>query len=122
METTNKIPQIYSMSFASAYKLYINKAEKNGRNKAELNTVITWLTGYTQKKLDSQVAKLTNFENFFAQAPKLHPNRTLITGVICGIRIAEIKDLLMKEIRYLNKLVDELAKSRPLEKILRKSI
>jgi hypothetical protein len=119
MKQTDKTPRIYGMSFASVYKLYIVKVEKKGRAKAELDTVITWLTGYTQKKLDSQVTKMTNFKDFFAQAPKLNSNRSLITGVICGVRIEEIKDPLMQEIRYLDKLVDELAKGRPLEKILR---
>lgn len=119
MKQTDKTPRIYGISFASVYKLYIVKVEKKGRTKAELDTVITWHTGYTQKKLDSQVTKMTNFKDFFAQAPKLNPNRSLITGVICGVRIEEITDPLMKEIRYMDKLVDELAKGRPLEKILR---
>lgn len=122
MKQTDKTPRIYSMSFASVYKLYILKVEKKGRTKAELDTVLTWLTGYTQKKLDAQVTKMTNFTDFFAQAPKLNPNRSLITGVICGVRIEEIKDPLMKEIRYMDKLVDELAKGRPLEKILRTKV
>jgi hypothetical protein len=119
MKDSAKTPRIYAMSFASVYPLYIAKVEKKGRTKAEVDTVITWLTGYTQKKLDVHIKKLTNFKDFFAQAPKIHPNRTLITGVICGIRIEDIKDPLMKEIRYLDKLVDELAKGKILEKILR---
>jgi hypothetical protein len=120
MKSPAKPPRIYGMSFASVYPLYITKAEKKGRTKAEVDTVITWLTGYTQKKLEAQIKKMTDFTDFFGQAPKLNPNRSLITGVICGVRIEDIKDPLMKEIRYLDKLVDELAKGRPLEKILRK--
>ncbi len=120
MKQTDKTPRIYSMSFASVYKLYIAKVEKKGRTKIELDTVLIWLTGYTQKKLDAHIKKMTNFEDFFAQATKLNPHRSLITGVICGVRIEEIKDPLMKEIRYMDKVVDELAKGRPIEKILRK--
>lgn len=121
MKESQKTHRIYSMSFASIYKLYILKVEKKGRTKTELDTVLTWLTGYTQKKLDTHIKKMTNFEDFFAQATKLNPNRSLITGVICGVRIEEIKDPLMKEIRFMDKLVDELARGRQLEKILRKS-
>jgi len=102
------------------YPHYIAKVEKKGRTKAEADEVIRWLTGYTQDQLDSHVGRRTNFEDFFASAPKLNPNRSLITGTICGVRIEEIDDPLMKEVRYLDKLIDELAKGRPMEKILRK--
>ncbi|NUO17916.1 DUF2200 domain-containing protein [bacterium] len=112
--------RIYAMSFASVYPLYIAKAEKKGRSKDEVDKIIRWLTGYTQKQLDALIEKKTNFENFFAQAPNLNPSRALITGVVCGVRVEEIKELLMREIRYLDKLVDELAKGKALEKILRK--
>lgn len=108
------------MSFASVYPLYIAKAEKKGRTKKEVDEIIRWLTGYSQKKLESQIKKQTDFETFFAEAPKLNPNRSLITGVICGMRVEDIKDPLMQEIRYLDKLIDELAKGRAMEKILRK--
>lgn len=111
--------RIYTMAFASVYPLYIAKAEKKGRAKAEVDEIIRWLTGFTQKGLETQVKKQTTFETFFAKAPKLNPKRALITGVICGVRIEDIEDPLMKEVRYLDKLVDELAKGRPMEKILR---
>jgi hypothetical protein len=120
MKQTDKTPRVYSMSFASVYKLYILKAEKKGRIKDEIDTVIKWQTGYTQKKLESQIKKAVDFTTFFGEAPRPNPNRTLITGVICGVRIEQITDPLMREIRYMDKLVDELAKGRPLEKILRK--
>lgn len=107
------------MTFASVYPLYVAKAEKKGRTKDEVDTAIRWLTGYTQKKLESQVRKQVTFEAFFAEAPKMNPNRKLVTGVICGVRVEDITEPLMREIRYLDKLVDELAKGRPLEKILR---
>lgn len=107
------------MSFASVYPLYIAKAEKKGRTKAEVDEVITWLTGYDQKRLDAEIEKQTDFETFFANAPKMNPNRKLITGVICGIRVEEIKEKTMQEIRYLDKLIDELAKGKAMEKILR---
>ncbi len=111
--------RIYTMSFASVYTLYIAKVEKKGRTKAEVDECIRWLTGYTAKGLESQVKKKTTFEDFFASAPKLNPARTLVTGVICGVRIEEIEEPLMQNIRYMDKLVDELAKGRPMEKILR---
>ncbi len=111
--------RIYTMSFAGVYPHYITKAEKKGRTKEELDTVICWLTGYTPKALAKQIEARTNFEDFFDQAPALHPNASKITGVICGVRIEEIEDPLMKKVRYLDKLVDELAKGRPMEKILR---
>ncbi|MCA9390071.1 DUF2200 domain-containing protein [candidate division WWE3 bacterium] len=121
MKPTNPktLQRIYAMSFASVYPLYITKAEKKGRTKAEVDEVIQWLTGYTQKQLESEIKKETDFETFFAQAPKLNPNRKLITGVICGIRVEEITEPTMREIRYLDKLIDELAKGKAMEKILR---
>jgi len=112
--------RIYTMSFASVYPLYIAKAEKKGRTKAEVDEVILWLTGYSQKKLETQLKKLTNFATFFAEAPKLNPLRTLINGVVCGVRVEDIKEPTMREIRYLDKLIDELAKGKVIEKILRK--
>jgi hypothetical protein len=98
---------------------YVTKAGKKGRTKAEVDEIIRWLTGYTQKKLEAQIEKKTNFEDFFDQAPKLNPARSLITGTICGVRIEEIEEPLMREIRYLDKLIDELAKGKAMEKILR---
>lgn len=112
--------RIYTMSFASVYPLYVAKAEKKGRTKPEVDEIIRWLTGYSQKKLETQLKKQTNFEDFFAEAPKLNPSRALITGVICGMRVEEIKEPLMREIRYLDKLIDELARGKTMEKILRK--
>jgi hypothetical protein len=112
--------RIYAMSFAKIYPLYISKVERKGRKKEELDTVVRWLTGYTQKRLESQIKKQTDLQTFFAEAPKLNPSRALITGVICGVRVEDITDPLMQEIRYMDKLVDELAKGRPMEKILRK--
>ena len=111
--------RIFQTSFASVYPLYITKAERKGRNKAEVDTIIRWLTGYTQRGLESQIKKQTNFEEFFANAPKLNPNRSLIKGVVCGVRVEEIKDPLMREVRYLDKLIDELAKGKALEKTQR---
>ena len=111
--------RIYKMSFASVYPLYVAKAEKKGRTKAEVNQVLCWLTGHSQASLEAEIAAGTNFEDFFARAPGLNPNRTLITGMICGYRVEEIEEPLMREIRYLDKLVDELARGRKMEKILR---
>lgn len=108
------------MIFAKVYPLYIKKAEKKGRTKAEVDEIICWLTGYDQAGLESQVKKQVNFETFFTEAPRLNPARKLITGVICGVRIENIEDPLMREIRYLDKLIDELARGRAMEKILRK--
>lgn len=108
------------MSFAGVYPHYITKAEKKGRSKAEVDTIIFWLTGYDEKSLQQHLDQKTSFENFFAQAPQLHPNVSKITGVICGYRVEEIEDPLMQKIRYLDKLVDELAKGKVMEKILRK--
>ena len=111
--------RIYSISFASVYPHYVTKAEKKGRTKAEVDEITRWLTGYDQKALEEQLAKNTNFEDFFAQAPQMNPSRALIKGLICGIRVEEIEDPLMRDIRYLDKLIDELAKGRKMEKILR---
>ena len=111
--------RIYTTSVASVYPHYINKAEKKGRTKAEVDEVIRWLTGYRQAELDEALEKRTDFRTFFAEAPKLNPARATIKGVICGVRIEDIEDPLMREIRYLDKLVDELAKGRPMAKVLR---
>lgn len=110
---------IYKTSFSSVYPHYIFKAEKKGRTKKEVDDIINWLTGYSKSELDKQLKDQANVEDFFVNAPKLNPNRSLITGVICGVRIEEIKNKTMREIRYLDKLIDELAKGRPMEKILR---
>jgi len=112
--------RIYTMSVASVYPHYVQKAEKKGRTKEEVDEIIRWLTGYSQEELDAHLESKTNFEDFFAQAPRLNPARTLIKGVICGVRIEHIEDPLMREIRYLDKLIDELAKGKAMEKILRK--
>ncbi|MCD5029416.1 DUF2200 domain-containing protein [Enterococcus asini] len=112
-------PKIYQMSFASVYPLYVAKAERKGRSKAEVDEIITWLTGYSQTDLASQVDKKIDFEQFFAEAPQLQPNRRLIKGVVCGVRVEDIEEALMQEIRYLDKLIDELAKGKAMEKILR---
>jgi hypothetical protein len=113
-------PRVYRMSFASVYPLYISKAEKKGRTKAEVDEIILWLTGYSQKEFEAQIQKQTDLETFYAEAPKLNSARRLITGVICGMRVEEIKEPTMQEIRYLDKLIDELAKGKAMEKILRK--
>jgi len=118
MNTKNH--RIYKMSFASVYPLYVIKGEKKGRTKEEIDEIIRWLTGYSQKELESQIDKQTDFETFFSNAPKLNPSRVLITGLICGIRVENMEDSTMKEIRYLDKLIDELAKGKSMEKILRK--
>ncbi|EPS7625601.1 DUF2200 domain-containing protein [Listeria innocua] len=115
-----KKPRIYTMSFASVYPLYIQKVEKKDRTKEEVDEVIFWLTGYDQASLQKVIDQEIDFETFFEQAPKMNPNASLITGVICGYRVEEIEDKLMQQIRYLDKLVDELAKGKKMEKILRK--
>jgi hypothetical protein len=112
--------RVFKMTFASVYPLYIQKAERKGRTKEEVDTIILWLTGYDAKKLKQQLDKQTDFETFFAQAPKMNPNVSKITGLICGYRVEEIEDKLMQQIRYLDKLIDELAKGKAMEKILRK--
>jgi hypothetical protein len=113
--------RIYTTSFASVYPLYVAKAEKKGRTKAEVDRIIHWLTGYDQKALKAQLAKQTDFETFFASAPKLNPSRALIKGVVCGVRVEDIKEPTMREIRYLDKLIDELARGKAIEKVLRES-
>jgi len=108
------------MSVASVYPLYVTKAEKKGRTKTEVDEIIRWLTGYSQEELEGQLEKETDFETFFAEASQLNPSRTLIKGVVCGVRVEDIKEPTMKEIRYLDKLIDELAKGKVMDKILRK--
>lgn len=111
--------RIYGTSVASVYPLYVAKAERKGRSKEEVDTIIHWLTGHDAASFDAELANKTSFEDFFAQAPQMNPARSLITGVVCGMRVEEIEEPVMREIRYLDKLVDELAKGRPMEKILR---
>ena len=111
--------RIYGMSVASVYPLYVQKAEKKGRTKAEVDEIIRWLTGHSPASLEKELENKTSFEDFFAQAPQLNPARSLITGVICGIRVEEIEEPTMREIRYLDKLIDELARGKKMEKILR---
>ena len=111
---------IYTMSLASVYPLYVAKAERKGRTKAEVDKIILWLTGYNQVEFEEELRKQTDFETFFKQAQKLNPNRKLIKGVVCGVRVEDIEEPIMQEIRYLDKLVDELAKGKTLEKIFRK--
>jgi hypothetical protein len=115
----NNNHRIYAMSVASVYVHYVAKIERKGRTTAELDEVIRWLTGYSQSQFEAALADKTTFEDFFARAPKLNDNRALIKGTICGVRIEEIEEPLMREIRYMDKLVDELAKGRPMENILR---
>jgi hypothetical protein len=112
--------RIFTTSFAKVYPLLVAKAEKKGRTKAEVDEVVRWLTGYTQKKLETQLEKNKDFETFFAEAPKMNPLRSLIKGTVCGVRVEDIEEPTMREIRYLDKLVDELAKGKAMEKILRK--
>lgn len=111
---------IYTMSVARVYPLYIAKAERKGRTKSEVDEIIRWLTGYSQAELEVQLKKQTDFETFFAEAPLLNPLRSLVKGIICGVRVEDIKDPTMQTIRYLDKLIDELAKGKAMEKILRK--
>lgn len=112
--------RVYKMSFASVYPHYIQKAEKKNRTKAEVDEIIFWLTGYDEETFQKHLENKTDFENFFAQAPQINPNVSKITGVICGYRVEEIEDKLMQKVRYLDKLIDELAKGKAMEKILRK--
>jgi hypothetical protein len=111
--------KVFKMKFADVYPLYIHKAERKERTKDEVDKVVCWLTGYDRAGLQQQIERGNDFETFFAQAPRLNPNRVLITGVVCGVRVEEIEDPLMQKIRYLDKLIDELAKGRAMEKILR---
>lgn len=119
-EDDKKLERVYKISLASVYPYYIAKAEKKGRTKQEVDDIICWLTGYSQKGLEAELERQTDFQTLFANAPGLNPSRKLITGVICGVRVEDIKEPLMQEIRYLDKLIDELAKGKAMEKILRK--
>ena len=119
MATTTTRHRVFTISFASVYPHYVAKAEKKGRTKAEVDQIIRWLTGFSQEELDARIADKTNFETFFAQAPRLNPARAQIRGVVCGVRVEDIADPLMRELRYLDKLIDELAKGKAMEKILR---
>lgn len=112
--------RIYTISFARIYPLYIEKAEKKGRTQKEVDEIIRWLLGYTQKGLESQIKKENDLETFIKEAPKLNPKRKLIKGIICGVRVEDIKDPIMQAVRYMDKLIDELAKGKEMEKILRK--
>lgn len=114
--------RVYAMPIASVYPLYIEKAQKKGRTKEEVDEIISWLTGYSQKELKNALDQGTNFETFFTMAPQPNPNRKLITGMICGMRVEEIEEPLIQEIRYLDKLIDELARGKSMEKILRKGV
>jgi hypothetical protein len=114
-----KKPRIFTTTFASVYPMYVQKAEKKGRSKTEVDAIICWLTGYNQQSLLQQIDSNNDFETFFAQAPQINPNASKITGKICGYRVEEIEDKLMQKVRWLDKLIDELAKGKPMEKILR---
>ncbi|TDQ40374.1 DUF2200 domain-containing protein [Aureibacillus halotolerans] len=114
--------RIYTTSFASVYPHYVTKAEKKGRTKAEVDEIIRWLTGYRQEEVEALLELKTDFETFFAESPQLNPSRTLIKGVVCGVRVEDIEEPTMQEIRYLDKLIDELAKGKAMEKILRKAL
>ena len=114
--------KVYAMPFAKVYPMYIAKAERKGRTKAEVDNIILWMTGYSQEELEAQIEKQTNYEDFFAQAPNLNPARSQIKGVICGVRVEEIQEPTMRKIRYLDKLIDELAKGKTMVKILRESL
>ena len=111
--------RIYTMSFASVYPHYVAKAEKKGRTKAEVDEIIGWLTGYSQIQLDRQLEKQTDFETFLAEAPQMNPSRNMIKGVVCGVRVEDVEEPTMREIRYLDKLIDELSRGKAMEKILR---
>lgn len=113
--------RIYTTSFASVYPHYVAKAEKKGRTKAEVDQIISWLTGYDEKQLQTQLEQQTDFENFFTEAPNLNPSRTLIKGVVCGVRVEDIEEPIMREIRYLDKLIDELARGKAIDRILREN-
>ena len=118
-DSTLAKPRIYTMSFARVYPEYVKKAERKGRTKAEVDQIIEWLTGYDHDGLQALLEQGTDIETFYAEAPQLNPSRALIKGVVCGVRIEEIEEPTMREIRYLDKLIDELAKGKPMEKILR---
>ncbi len=121
MTPKKKKHRIFTTSFASVYPHYVTKAEKKGRTKEEVDKVIRWLTGYSQNELETQLEEKTDFETFFAEAPRMNPSRALIKGVVCGVRVEEIEEPTMREIRYLDKLIDELARGKAMKKILRKS-
>ena len=114
-----KLERVFALKFGSVYPHYVLKAEKKNRTKEELDQVLRWLTGYSQKQLERQIERGVSLETFFAEAPAIHPNASLIKGVVCGVRVEAIEDPLMRKIRYMDKLVDELAKGRPMEKVLR---
>lgn len=116
----DNLARVYKMSFAGVYPHYLAKAEKKGRTKAEVDEIIYWLTGYDEQGLQQVIDNKTDFETFFRQAPRIHPNASKITGVICGYRVEDIEDKLMQQVRYLDKLIDELAKGKVMDKILRK--
>ena len=121
MKENDKTQQrIYRMSFARVYPLYVKKVERKGRTRKEVDEIVRWLTGYTDKGLSSKIKEEVDFETFFSKAPKLNPSRNLIKGVICGVRVEEIKDPIVQDVRYLDKLIDELAKGKEMGKILRK--
>ena len=117
--TTKNEQRLFKTSFASVYALYVTKAERKGRTKAEVDEIVLWLTGYSPAVFHQQIEKKTDFETFFAEAPGMNPARAAITGVVCGVRVENIEEPLMREIRYLDKLIDELAKGKAMEKILR---
>lgn len=119
MPSLEQKPRIYRITFAAVYPMYIAKAERKNRTKAEVDEIITWMTGYTQKQMQTQIDKQVDLETFIAEAPKLNPSRKQITGVICGVRVEEIEDKTTQEIRYLDKLIDELAHGKTMDKILR---
>ena len=119
MANTDKKPRIYRMSFGSVYPLYVQKAEKKGRTREEVDEIISWLTGYSGEQLQRAIDAKVDFETFFADAPRMNPNVGLITGVVCGVRVEEITDPLMQKIRYLDKLIDELARGKKMASILR---
>lgn len=120
MERTKTLQRAYAMSFARVYPLYIAKVERKGRSQAEVDEIVRWLTAYSQNTLKAHLESGTSLEAFFAQAPQLHPSRSLIKGMVCGVRIEDIEEPTMREIRYLDKMIDELANGRAMEKILRK--
>lgn len=113
------LQRVYRMSFASVYPLYIAKVERKGRTKEEVDEVVRWLTGYSQEQIEAIIEAETDFETFFAEAPRPNPARSLITGVICGVKVQEIEDPVMREVRYMDKLVDEIARGKAMEKVLR---
>ena len=120
MQNQKQLERVYKMAFATVYPLYIQKAARKGRSKEEVDEVIRWLTGYDQAGLEKQIDQQVNFEQYFSQSQRLNPSRALIKGLVCGVRVEDIEDPVMREVRYLDKLIDELAKGRPMEKILRK--